>query len=48
VSLGVIASAGLIAIGAPIADPIVGLAITAIILRIAWHSWRTVHSDPPG
>jgi cation diffusion facilitator family transporter len=48
VSLGVMASAGFTAIGAPIADPLVGLAITAIILRITWHSWRTVHSDPAG
>jgi cation diffusion facilitator family transporter len=48
VSLGVIASAGFIAIGAPIADPLLGLAITAIILRITWSSWRTVHGDPAG
>lgn len=42
VSLGVIASAAAVAIGAPIADPIIGLAITALILRITWTSWRTV------
>jgi divalent metal cation (Fe/Co/Zn/Cd) transporter len=46
VSLGVIASAGFIAIGVPIADPLVGLAITTIILRITWQAWRTVHGDP--
>lgn len=42
VSLAVIASAFVVAIGIPIADPIIGLAITAIILRITWQSWRTV------
>jgi cation diffusion facilitator family transporter len=42
VSLAVIASAGVIAIGLPIADPLIGLAITAVILRITVESWRTV------
>jgi len=42
VSLAVIASAVAVAIGAPIADPIIGLAITLVILRITWQSWRTV------
>jgi cation diffusion facilitator family transporter len=42
VSLGVIASAGVVALGAPVADPLIGLAITFIILRITWQSWRTV------
>jgi cation diffusion facilitator family transporter len=42
VSAGVIASAGVVALGAPIADPIIGLAITALILRITWESWRTL------
>jgi divalent metal cation (Fe/Co/Zn/Cd) transporter len=36
VSLAVIASAIVVALGAPIADPIIGLAITLIILRITW------------
>ena len=26
----------------PIADPLIGLAITLVILRITWQSWRTV------
>jgi divalent metal cation (Fe/Co/Zn/Cd) transporter len=30
--------------GLPIADPIIGLAITAMILHITWQSWRTVRS----
>ena len=44
VSLGVIASAALVALGAPIADPLVGLAITFVILRITWDSLRTVRA----
>jgi cation diffusion facilitator family transporter len=42
VSLAVIASAAVVAIGVPIADPLIGLAITLVILRITWDSWRTV------
>ena len=42
VSLAVIASALVIALGLPIADPLIGLAITVVILRITWDSWRTV------
>jgi cation diffusion facilitator family transporter len=42
VSLAVVVSAGAIAAGIPIADPLVGLAITAVILRVTWQSWRTV------
>jgi cation diffusion facilitator family transporter len=42
VSLGVIASAVVVALGAPVADPLIGLGITAVILRITWQSWRTV------
>jgi cation diffusion facilitator family transporter len=42
VSLAVIASAIVVALGAPVADPLIGLAITVVILRITWESWRTV------
>ena len=42
VSLGVIASAAAVALGAPVADPLIGLAIALVILRITWQSWRTV------
>lgn len=42
VSLAVIASAIVVALGAPIADPLIGLAITLVILRITLQSWRTV------
>ncbi|TMK69630.1 MAG: cation transporter, partial [Actinobacteria bacterium] len=44
VSLAVVASAIVVALGAPIADPLIGLAITAVILRITWQSWRTVRT----
>jgi cation diffusion facilitator family transporter len=42
VSLAVIASAAVVAIGLPVADPLIGLAITLVILRITWQSWKTV------
>jgi cation diffusion facilitator family transporter len=45
VSLAVVASAGVVALGAPVADPLIGLAITVVILRITWQSWRTVRHD---
>jgi divalent metal cation (Fe/Co/Zn/Cd) transporter len=45
VSLGVIASATVVAIGAPIADPIIGLLITLVILKITWDSWRTIYGQ---
>jgi cation diffusion facilitator family transporter len=42
VSLAVIASAILVALGLEIGDPLIGLGITAVILRITWQSWATV------
>jgi cation diffusion facilitator family transporter len=42
VSLAVVASAIAVALGARVADPLIGLAITGVILRITWQSWRTV------
>jgi cation diffusion facilitator family transporter len=45
VSLAVVASAAVVAVGLPIADPLIGLAITAVILRITWQSWRIVRDD---
>jgi cation diffusion facilitator family transporter len=42
VSLAVVATAIVVALGLPIADPLIGLAITAVILKITWDSWRTV------
>jgi cation diffusion facilitator family transporter len=45
VSLGVVASAGVVTLGLEIADPLIGLAITLVILRITLDSWRTVRHD---
>ena len=42
VSLAVVASAAVVALGLQIADPLIGLAITVVILRITRDSWRTV------
>jgi cation diffusion facilitator family transporter len=44
VSLAVVASAAVVALGLDIADPLIGLAITAVILRITWQSWQTVRA----
>ncbi len=46
VSLSVVASAAVVAIGLQIADPIIGLIITVVILRITWQSFLTVQRDP--
>jgi cation diffusion facilitator family transporter len=48
VSLAVLASAGAVASGVQIADPLIGLGITVVILRITWDSWRTVRGGPAG
>jgi cation diffusion facilitator family transporter len=45
VSLGVVASAAVVALGLDLADPLIGLAITVVILRITWQSWGTVRGD---
>jgi cation diffusion facilitator family transporter len=42
VSLGVMLSAALVLVGLPIADPIIAIVITGVILRITWESWLTV------
>jgi cation diffusion facilitator family transporter len=44
VSLGVVASAAVVALGLPIADPVIGLVITLVILKITWDSWRTIQA----
>jgi cation diffusion facilitator family transporter len=48
VSLGVVASAIVVSLGAQIGDPIIGLVITLVILRITWDAWRTVSRTDPG
>jgi cation diffusion facilitator family transporter len=42
VSLGVLASAAVVGLGLKLADPVIGLVITLIILRITWESWQSV------
>jgi len=42
VSLAVVASALVVALGFPVADPLIGLGITAVIIKITWDSWWTV------
>lgn len=48
VSLAVIGSAGAVAIGLEIADPLIGLGITLVILRITVDSWRTIRGTSKG
>jgi len=48
VSLGVVVSAAVVSLGAAIGDPIIGLAITLVILKITWDSWRIVSTTEPG
>jgi cation diffusion facilitator family transporter len=45
VSLAVVASAVVVALGVPIADPLIGLGITAAIVKITWDSWWTVRGS---
>jgi cation diffusion facilitator family transporter len=47
VSLGVVASALLVYLGAEAADPVVGLAICLVILKITWDSWHVVSAAEP-
>jgi cation diffusion facilitator family transporter len=44
VSLAVVASAAAVTLGAQILDPLIGLGITVVILRITWRSWQTVRA----
>ena len=46
VSLSVVASAIVVALGLDLADPLIGLVITLVILRITWQSFITVRADP--
>jgi cation diffusion facilitator family transporter len=42
VSLAVVAGAIVVALGLQIADPLIGLGITAVIIKITWDSWWTI------
>ncbi len=44
-SLGVVASAGAVALGFDVADPLIGLAISVLILRITLQAWETIRHD---
>lgn len=44
VSLGVVGSAIVVALGFELGDPLIGLVITLVILRITWQSWLTVRA----
>jgi len=46
VSLAVVTSAIVVALGFELGDPIIGLVITLVILRITWQSFRTIKADP--
>jgi cation diffusion facilitator family transporter len=46
VSLAVVASAIFVALGLQIADPLIGMVVTIVILRITWQSFVTVRNDP--
>ncbi len=45
VSAGVVLSAILIGLGLPIADPIIGLLITALIVRSSWQSFNMIKNS---
>ena len=45
VSLSVVASAAVVALGCRVADPLIGLAITVVILRITVQSFRTIRAE---
>jgi cation diffusion facilitator family transporter len=47
VSLAVVASAAVVALGFPLGDPLIGLVITLVILRITWQSIQTLRADGP-
>jgi cation diffusion facilitator family transporter len=48
VSLGVVLSALVVALGFRLGDPLIGLVITLVIIKITWDSWRTVSRSEPG
>jgi len=48
VSLAVVAGALLVALGLQVADPLIGMVVTIVILQITWHSFQTVRNEQPG
>jgi cation diffusion facilitator family transporter len=45
VSLAVVASAAVVGLGFRLGDPLIGLVITVVILRITWDALRTIRAD---
>ena len=45
VSLAVVASSIVVALGFALGDPLIGLAITIVILRITWQSFQVIRHD---
>jgi divalent metal cation (Fe/Co/Zn/Cd) transporter len=48
VSLAVVVTAIAVAASFERADPIIGLLITLVILKITWDSWQTIRATEPG
>jgi cation diffusion facilitator family transporter len=48
VSLAVVVSAIAVGAGFERADPVIGLLITLVILKITWDSWRVISATEPG
>jgi cation diffusion facilitator family transporter len=48
VSLAVVASAAVVALGLQLADALIGLGISVLIMRITWLSWHTVRDGHHG
>ena len=46
VSLAVVASAVVVGLGLELGDPLIGLVITLVILRITWQSFQTIKAEP--
>ena len=46
VSLAVVGSAIVVALGFQLGDPIIGLVITMVMLHITWRSFQTIKADP--
>jgi cation diffusion facilitator family transporter len=46
VSLSVVASAVVVALGFRLGDPLIGLVVTLVILRVTWQSIQTIRADP--
>jgi cation diffusion facilitator family transporter len=47
ISLAVVGSAVFVTLGVEIADPLLGLALAALILRLTWNAWRSLRDASP-